>query len=345
MFECFDCGKKYVRRNSLLRHFQTHQKTKRHTCKECNVAFYRQDLLSRHMKLHAQSIPNGRAGSDDSGSRNGQDGSRKRCHTACTRCRSLRIKCSGTFPCGRCLSASRRCNYKHSTGRVSHPLSEPDATPFDSAVNYPPDPRNDEVLSLDRPPSQTQIHKGLPTPNSVPPASVVHTDRPLDTLSAELEAPGIPPFHNVLAVDNNSISQSKAAVDQPDSCADSQVFDFDAISWPLLHESLELATEFDFTTTSSMFGLQPAQSEPISPQVLLEEGGSETPDSPMGANITPWTSYIESGLDGHSRGILTTSLFSLLIFSVSQCPQGACLIPSPSPSSYRCCSNENRLYD
>ncbi|KAL3484552.1 hypothetical protein BJX62DRAFT_248345 [Aspergillus germanicus] len=259
------------------------------------------------MKLHAQSAPSGPAGSDDSGSRNGQDGSRKRCHTACTQCRSLRIKCSGTLPCGSCLSASRRCNYKHSSGRVSHLQNEPDATPFDSAVNHPQGPRNDEVVSHDRPPSQNQIHTGPPTPNSVPPASVVHTDRPLDTLSAQLQAPEILSFHNGFAVDNNNISQSKAAVNPPNSCPDFQVFDFDAISWPLLHENLDLVTEFDFTTTSSMLGLQPAQLEPTSSQILLEEGESETPDSLMGANITLGASNIDSGLDGHSTDYSTNA--------------------------------------
>ena len=44
---------------------------------------------------------------------------RKRCHTACNRCRDLKIKCDGHHPCAKCRRSRKPCEFQHSAGRRS----------------------------------------------------------------------------------------------------------------------------------------------------------------------------------------------------------------------------------
>jgi hypothetical protein len=52
--------------------------------------------------------------------------SRRRCHTACNRCRDMKIKCNGEYPCPRCLRAGKACEFdqpNRSSGRISQAAS------------------------------------------------------------------------------------------------------------------------------------------------------------------------------------------------------------------------------
>lgn len=52
--------------------------------------------------------------------------SRRRCHTACNRCRDMKIKCNGEYPCPRCLRAGKACDFDQSvrsSGRISQAAS------------------------------------------------------------------------------------------------------------------------------------------------------------------------------------------------------------------------------
>lgn len=116
MYECPECGGKYARQNSLTRHLHNHRKTKRYTCSVCHVAFYRGDLLSRHAKLHQ-----GAAIASHESDLPGMT-TRKRCHTACDRCRDHRTKCNGQLPCSTCVKANQgdHCHFKRGSNRLSH---------------------------------------------------------------------------------------------------------------------------------------------------------------------------------------------------------------------------------
>ncbi|KAF9768976.1 hypothetical protein IL306_013677 [Fusarium sp. DS 682] len=45
--------------------------------------------------------------------------SRKRCHTACNRCREMKVKCDGTNPCAKCSKSGLHCTFDRSLGRNS----------------------------------------------------------------------------------------------------------------------------------------------------------------------------------------------------------------------------------
>ncbi|RAH87292.1 hypothetical protein BO86DRAFT_405362 [Aspergillus japonicus CBS 114.51] len=47
----------------------------------------------------------------------------KKCQKACVRCRSMKVKCSGSNPCGRCARSKKPCHYAVEEARVSVPES------------------------------------------------------------------------------------------------------------------------------------------------------------------------------------------------------------------------------
>ncbi|OAL52686.1 hypothetical protein IQ07DRAFT_671272 [Pyrenochaeta sp. DS3sAY3a] len=132
MFPCTECTKHFTSQGSLARHVQNHCPSSKHVCNACGVIFRRRDLLTRHLKLHEpRKAPSDRASSrsddDNDNHNNNRTGidaiSRKRCHTACNRCRDLKIKCDGQCPCSRCQRARKPCDFdrpRHSSGRISH---------------------------------------------------------------------------------------------------------------------------------------------------------------------------------------------------------------------------------
>lgn len=123
MYKCTECGKTYESSNSLARHSSTHgDDPATHTCRVCLVTFYRRDLLTRHMKVHDRDSPgNSAKQQQDTSRRPGKVVARKRCHTACKRCRDMRLKCNDQRPCTRCVKASVNCEESNNRRRrISH---------------------------------------------------------------------------------------------------------------------------------------------------------------------------------------------------------------------------------
>ena len=81
MYHCKACSKTYGSRATLSRHERNHRKSAKHYCEECQINFTRRDLLNRHLEIHSSA----RSGTQ----------SRRRCHTACQRCKESRCKCDG----------------------------------------------------------------------------------------------------------------------------------------------------------------------------------------------------------------------------------------------------------
>ncbi|KAJ8117586.1 hypothetical protein OPT61_g1247 [Boeremia exigua] len=156
MFQCTECPKDFNSQSALARHHQNHSQSIKHVCNVCSVVFRRRDLLTRHLKLHYRKKNENKDNvSNDTGGESGTGGekdgeimreanttaitpentsststggttgtvSRKRCHTACNRCRDMKIKCNGQQPCSRCRRVSKTCDFDRQhrlSGRISH---------------------------------------------------------------------------------------------------------------------------------------------------------------------------------------------------------------------------------
>ncbi|KAH8807913.1 hypothetical protein F5884DRAFT_349609 [Xylogone sp. PMI_703] len=92
-FRCSNpsCQKKFLRREHLTRHEQNHNSEKPYKCDRCSKAFSRSDVLRRHVALHDK------------------PGFSQRTRTACSNCRSAKLKCDANIPCARCLSNQQEC--------------------------------------------------------------------------------------------------------------------------------------------------------------------------------------------------------------------------------------------
>ncbi|KAH7070070.1 hypothetical protein FB567DRAFT_219099 [Paraphoma chrysanthemicola] len=156
MYACAQCDRKYASQNSLTRHIHSHEKNTKHQCKICGVVFYRKDLLSRHSKLHKTSKGQGSRGNSSEISVPDHLGAglgRRRCHTACIRCRELRTKCDGQRPCLTCRRSGGLCTFSRPTNRLSHvPVDSEDqmnmVNEFDPTTELRAEP-NDTSSSLD----------------------------------------------------------------------------------------------------------------------------------------------------------------------------------------------------
>src|ERR1700761_8245050 len=74
-------------------------------CPECGRAFSRNDSLSRHLKTHlnhADQRPFHRIINEK--------------FRACNRCRSSKIRCTGSTPCSRCVQLNEECSYERGPG-------------------------------------------------------------------------------------------------------------------------------------------------------------------------------------------------------------------------------------
>lgn len=141
MFPCPECSKEFSTQGSLARHLHNHSQSAKHACNVCSVVFRRRDLLTRHLKLHAPDDASSHSrehdtGPNDSAAAEGGAGtvSRKRCHTACNRCRDLKIKCDGQNPCAKCRASRKPCDFDRPSGRISRmPVAtEPRTSPAES---------------------------------------------------------------------------------------------------------------------------------------------------------------------------------------------------------------------
>ena len=64
---------------------------------------------------------------------------RKRCHTACNRCRNLKIKCDGHYPCAKCRRSRKPCEFQHSAGRRSQMPTLTNTASFPTALSLSQD--------------------------------------------------------------------------------------------------------------------------------------------------------------------------------------------------------------
>jgi hypothetical protein len=149
MYACNQCHRSYTNRNSLTRHVHSHETSKKHQCSVCNVIFYRKDLLSRHSKLHR--TPRERNATSESPSALGNlgaSGGRRRCHTACLRCRELRTKCDGNRPCFSCQGTGQDFTFPSPSNRLSHiPIESEQSSQLEA------EPIQDLQAHSDRPPT------------------------------------------------------------------------------------------------------------------------------------------------------------------------------------------------
>ncbi|KAH6952037.1 fungal-specific transcription factor domain-containing protein [Fusarium avenaceum] len=139
VFSCSQCPKEFTSQGSLARHENNHAHSAKHVCHVCGVIFRRRDLLTRHMKIHGPDLdsedeaggdPDTQPAADKNKTQNKSKGKgRRRCHTACNRCRDMKIKCDGLYPCAKCRAAQNPCVFQHTaTGRRSQVLTSLDVT-------------------------------------------------------------------------------------------------------------------------------------------------------------------------------------------------------------------------
>ncbi|KAH7008951.1 fungal-specific transcription factor domain-containing protein [Ilyonectria destructans] len=125
-----ECDKQFSSSTALARHSKNHSDECTDICPICEVGFFRHDLLTRHMKLHA-----------DKGEQPGRSQTRRirrRCHTACDRCRDSRKRCDGHQPCAACQVAGKPCKFDTSSQRMSRVLTrerQPSSVESSGTVN------------------------------------------------------------------------------------------------------------------------------------------------------------------------------------------------------------------
>lgn len=246
MYKCTECGKKYARQNTLTRHLHNHRRTKRHICPVCKVVFYRGDLLSRHVKLHDDATT-----SHQERNLQGQT-ARRRCHTACARCREHKTKCDGQHPCSTCVkvNSQAQCEYNSASNRLSHiPTTSEDSPP----ISAPPEFYDDNNSNSDPPDDASQVNEQDTSPV---PTQLAHVPPGLETISSfntEREvhhsSPQVQPTTLLAnatflaAMEQNVVQHQPISTQDPISQEAALHYDsqmFDAVSWPWLHESLYL---------------------------------------------------------------------------------------------------------
>ncbi|KAK1704790.1 uncharacterized protein BDZ83DRAFT_562024, partial [Colletotrichum acutatum] len=97
---CSICKRRFMRRDHLKRHKQTHITEKPIECNYCGRKFARRDAARRHEQLHAGQRPGLRGFTASS-----------RLLKTCSFCAISHIRCSGDFPCSRCVEKSLQCQY------------------------------------------------------------------------------------------------------------------------------------------------------------------------------------------------------------------------------------------
>ena len=260
MYACTECDRKYESRNSLTRHMHNHLKNKKHSCSLCGVVFRRRDLLLRHSKLHK--LPSLGSTSAASAAPSEFNAGRKRCHTACVRCRELRTRCNGQHPCFTCVDAGARCVYGHHSHRLSHPASaEPGHL---SAVSFPePDFTGPENLlefqSEHEQLEQRHAEREQDQACDPPSRSIGCGDAEQNSVNTDSAFPSATTIQHAFPSDMND-ALSEAAAQSPipaDWNASVLAATTDTVYWPQLHEDLYLPPDLDtFPNAFAPFSLQ-----------------------------------------------------------------------------------------
>ncbi|KIX92751.1 uncharacterized protein Z520_11603 [Fonsecaea multimorphosa CBS 102226] len=258
MYQCPKCDRKYASQNSLTRHVHSHSKSQKHRCTVCGVTFYRRDLLSRHSKLHELASP-----STDQAhpAQADTDAHRKRCHTACIRCRELRTKCNSQRPCTSCVNAEAHCEDSRHSNRLSRlsfqsehssfiSTSEADFGDLSSALEQE---QQDSEPSEETPSAPEHLSLAVP---SLEGGEVNRNIGQMDFQSplhpSTTQEQGFP-----LQMDYTlpETMDGGAILGSLDSSV--AVPSMDTISWPWLHENLYLRPSRDaFSDSYDAFGLQ-----------------------------------------------------------------------------------------
>lgn len=104
--QCSECGQGFKRAEHLVRHQRAHTQDLPYACSHCHRRFSRQDVHHRHVNRFCR-------GGVGEGGALGAPRARPppRTPRACLRCRSNKLKCDGTFPCGRCVHKTVTCSF------------------------------------------------------------------------------------------------------------------------------------------------------------------------------------------------------------------------------------------
>ncbi|KAJ6282729.1 hypothetical protein J3E71DRAFT_380240, partial [Bipolaris maydis] len=233
MYTCTICNRTYRNQNSLTRHSHSHRNTGKHKCRACGVVFYRRDLLTRHVKLHPDQARTIDASRDTTGAGDsGHCPTRKRCHTACLRCRELRTRCNGQLPCTACQKNHAQCEYSRYSSRLSH-LARDSDQPDDAQNALVPepsqDPANEAATSLSSPPCAPRTRESAR--GTQPQNRGEYLEQSHSTL-LETAIPNVNYFDMPLSqhTDTNFANMGDTSMT-------------DLVSWPWLHENLFLPTD------------------------------------------------------------------------------------------------------
>ena len=264
MFHCNECDKSYATQNSLARHRHNHRRTRQHVCSTCNVIFYRRDLLSRHLKLHEKEAASGKTGTAVA-----RQAPRRRCHTACLRCRELRVKCSGVQPCTSCADTGSHCDYAPNN-RVSRQI-RPESREASGEDQEDVDGLGDDINQIDSEmldpnhgaaSNWREIHQlGTFPSTAVPVLGAYQGSQTHFTAEAGPSPSGHLPVNEIamsysvvpdfaaiadhgtfgLDVDNQYTSGIDHDPHVPEGLMDLDPLYTDTVQWPTLHESLFLS--------------------------------------------------------------------------------------------------------
>ena len=121
-------------KNALNRHRKSHSLQAEHACSVCGLAFHRKDILVRHHRSIHEAHDARATG-------------RQRSQRACDRCRKIKAKCDGIYPCASCLQGGHKCTYQQNVNRLSQRVRNAVGSP-NSPAGRPAVCQNDPVVEV-----------------------------------------------------------------------------------------------------------------------------------------------------------------------------------------------------
>lgn len=272
-FKCKECTRIYASQSSLARHQHNHELSGQYPCSICNVVFHRADLRARHINLHRSPASAETASSETPGEAPTLK-QRRRCHTACIRCRALRIKCSSQRPCDACTATGQSCESIRDSRRVSRARHSP-------AANAP-QMRDENFAQLSPPESDAEFRQGAGASASA------HVDRrPLDGAdmgyhdagSAIVDtSQGDPAIYMPRSSDNGHLAEGAPLETGGFSQQVQQLGAGHDVSWPWVYESLFLPNEGIFPWPQVSLSVPPDTQR--SPHKFLRQSRDESLEFP-----------------------------------------------------------------